>query len=358
MGPLVRRRHEKVMKIYLKQLTGEEMLLFMDKLGQKPYRAGQLSQWLYKKMARSFDEMSDLPVTFREELSKASLVSSVSIVREQTSADGTRKFLFQLQDGETIESVLIPNSRGKDSFTLCISSQAGCAVGCAFCMTGRLGLKRNLQAHEIIDQVVAVERLVEEKPGASITNIVFMGMGEPLHNFTQVRRALLRFTGIMGFSRRRITVSTSGIVPGIQRLAKEGPVVNLAISLNATTDEIRNTLMPVNRKYPLKKLLEACRDFPLAPNRRITFEYVMLNGVNDSDEDAHRLAKLLKGIKSKVNLIPFNPTANASQFSPPPESRITEFQDILRKSPLTVLIRKSMGADISAACGQLSGTTR
>jgi 23S rRNA (adenine2503-C2)-methyltransferase len=348
------------MKTNLKQLSKQELLLFMEGTGQKPFRANQVINWIYKNLATSFDEMTDLSKDFREELKNTAVISNLTLLQRRTSKDGSQKFLFELEDGETIESVLMPNSRGEERFTLCISSQVGCAMGCKFCMTGRLGLKRNLRAYEIVDQVITVKRLIEQRPigkeTPGITNIVFMGMGEPFNNFNEVSHALSKLTGLMGFSRRRITVSTSGIVPGIQKLAGTEPLVNLAISLNATTDEVRNRIMPVNKKYPLKELIRACRDFPLPPARRITFEYVMLDGINDSADDAGRLIKLLAGIKSKVNLIPYNPLNNAGEFSPPLESRVLAFQNILKKAGMTAIIRKSMGADISAACGQLKAS--
>lgn len=264
----------------------------------------------------------------------------------RTSSDGTGKFLFGLDDGESIESVLIPDD---DRLTLCISSQAGCAMGCRFCLTGRMGLKRNLRAHEIADQVISACRLIAP---AKITNVVFMGMGEPLANFDHVAEALWRITELMRISPRRITVSTSGVAPKIPELGEKAPAVNLAVSLNATTDTVRSRLMPVNKAYPLRVLLDACRAFPLPARRRITFEYVLLGGVNDTPEDAKRLAKLLKGIPSKVNLIPFNPYQEA-EFGRPDDRRVLEFQDILVAAHITALIRKSKGRDILAACGQL-----
>ncbi|MBI4681945.1 MAG: 23S rRNA (adenine(2503)-C(2))-methyltransferase RlmN [Nitrospirae bacterium] len=357
------------MKTNLNQLSKEELILFLQSLGQKPYRVNQIINWIYKKNTTSFDDMTDLSKDFRERLQTAAFISNPVLLKREVSKDGTQKFLFELEDGETIESVLIPNNRGDDCFTLCISSQVGCASGCKFCMTGRLGLKRNLKAHEIVDQVIAVKRFISqisEIPGMlslkpegktdKITNIVFMGMGEPFNNFNEVSHALSILTELVGFSKRSITVSTSGIVPSIYKLAEINPVANLAISLNATTDEIRNRIMPINKKYPLKKLIKACREFPLPPTRRITFEYVLLGEINDTREDAQRLVNLLIGIKSKVNLIPFNPFFNSSEFKQPTESKTQEFQNLLKKAGLTVIIRKSMGADISAACGQLKAT--
>jgi len=236
-------------------------------------------------------------------------------LKRQISKDRTEKFLFGLEDGETIESVLIPDT---DRLTLCISSQVGCAMGCKFCLTGKIGLKRNLKAYEIVDQVISVVRVLSLESGLrpmgvvspgqrKITNIVLMGMGEPLANFSEVVESLWRMTEFMGFSKRRITLSTAGVVPKILKLSGIAPKVNLAVSLNATTDEVRNKLMPLNKKYPIKNLLDACKKFPLEPGRKITFEYVIFDGVNDSPDDARRLVRLLKGIRCKVNLIPFNP---------------------------------------------------
>jgi len=343
------------MKKNFRQLSEEDISRFIESTGQKPYRAKQIINWIYEKLACSFDEMTDLPKDLRDELNKAAYISNLHLLDRQISIDGSQKFLFGLEDGESIESVLIPNVRGRDKFTLCISSQAGCAMGCAFCATGRQGLRRNLRAYEIVDQVISVSRIIAP---AYITNIVFMGMGEPLNNFREVVDALRRLTDLMGFSKRKITVSTAGVVPKIHELAEKAPEINLAVSLNATTDEVRSRIMPVNKKYPLKELMKACREFPLSPFRRITFEYVLLDGTNDSKEDALRLVKLLSGIRSKVNLIPYNPYSLPDQdtrqlFRKPPEKKIHDFQNILHKAGLTAIIRKSMGADIAAACGQL-----
>lgn len=272
------------------------------------------------------------------------------LLKQQVSEDGTEKFLFGLEDGGSIESVLIPD---KDRLTLCISSQVGCAMKCRFCLTGKLKLQRNLRAHEIVDQIISVNRYLEsERTGRKITNVVFMGMGEPLANFDEVVKALGRMTEFMKISKRKITLSTSGISPMIHELGFKAPRVNLAISLNATTDEVRNRLMPVNRQYPLRSLLDACREFPLESRRRITFEYVMLQGVNDTPDDAKRLVRMLKGIPCKVNLIPFNPYLE-SEFRRPSDEEIAGFQRILLDGNITALIRKSKGRDILAACGQL-----
>jgi 23S rRNA (adenine2503-C2)-methyltransferase len=331
----------------LKALPKNELESFIRKVGLPSFRARQLLHWIYERRAQSVDEITEFSRDLRGDLSRDAYISNLRLLKRQVSEDGTEKFLFGLEDGESIESVLIPD---KDRLTLCISSQAGCAMKCRFCLTGRLKLRRNLKAHEIVDQVISTGRLVEPR---KVTNIVFMGMGEPLANFDEVTESLRRMTDLMKISKRRITLSTSGIVPGILKLGGVGmPRVNLAISLNAATDEVRNRLMPVNRKYPLSSLLAACRRFPLEPRRRITFEYVLLDGVNDKVEDAGRLVKLLKGIPCKVNLIPFNPY-KGSEFSRPSGEAIERFQRILIDGNLTALIRKSKGQDILAACGQL-----
>jgi 23S rRNA (adenine2503-C2)-methyltransferase len=282
----------------------------------------------------------------RSELNGLAYISNLSLLDQRASVDGTRKFLFGLEDGESIESVLIPDD---DRLTLCISSQAGCALGCTFCLTGHLRLRRNLLAHEIVDQVISTARLIAPD---KLTNIVFMGMGEPLANFESVIEALSRLTGLMKISPGRITLSTAGIVPAMKQLAERVPRVKLAISLNATTDEMRDRIMPVNKQYPLKTLLEACMEYPLKPRQRITFEYVLLKGLNDSSTDARRLVKLLRGIPSKINLIPFNPFSGC-EYERPEDSDVRSFLEILLKSQMTVFIRKSMGSDILAACGQL-----
>ncbi len=352
------------MKINFKQTPEKEIHRLVEELGERPYRARQIIDWIYGKLAVSIDDMTDLSKDFRRRLKERAFISNPDVLKIRESGDGTVKFLFGLEDGEAIESVLIPNGRGK--FTLCISSQAGCALGCVFCMTGRQGLRRNLRAYEIIDQVIAAKRHLRSlSPDAapSIANIVFMGMGEPLKNFDEVVSALRTLTDLMGFSRRKITVSTAGIIPRIAELAERAPRVNLAVSLNATTESTRNRLMPVNRKYPLKELLAACREFPLPPNRRITFEYVLLDKINDSAEDAARLVRLLKGIRSKVNLIPFNPPGEtaAERFpepARPDEARILEFRRILHRAKIVATVRRSRGADISAACGQLRADRR
>ena len=297
-------------------------------MGLKKYRAAQVFEWIYGHHAESFDDMTNIAKAERLLLAERFYISQIQPLKIECSADGTRKFLFELEDKHTIESVLIPD---EDRSTLCISSQVGCAQACRFCLTGSGGFRRDLEAFEIADQVVAVVKILaaepEGKTAASgkesseerfrhITNIVLMGMGEPLANYDNVLNALMIITADKGpgFSPRRVTLSTDGLVPEIDKLGRSGMKVNLAVSLNATTDDVRNRIMPVNRRYPIKELLAACRRFPLGDRRRITFEYVMLRDVNDSETDALRLVKLLRGIQCKVNLIPFNPFPG-SEFS-------------------------------------------
>jgi 23S rRNA (adenine2503-C2)-methyltransferase len=332
--------------IDLKSLSGEELIRFVESRGLPRFRARQLIHWIYEKKVEDIKDITELSRQLRETLSREAYISNLLLCRRVHSADGTEKFLFQLEDGERIESVLIPDEQ---RLTLCISSQVGCPLGCRFCLTGKIGFRRNLKAHEIVDQFISVQRIIEPR---KITNLVLMGMGEPLLNLDEVAEAIRRITEYMRFSRRRITLSTAGIVPGIRRLPQVAPLVNLAISLNATTDTVREQIMPINKKYPISELLKACREFPLESRKRITFEYVLLKGVNDSLEDAERLIKLLRGIPSKVNLIPFNPYQGA-EFQKPEDERVLRFQNVLLRGGLTALIRKSRGSDILAACGQL-----
>ncbi len=333
-------------KVDLKALSKQELASFIKESGLPAFRAKQLLHWIYEKNARSISDITELSKELRERLAGKAYISNLELLDRRISGDGTEKFLFGLEDGESIESVFIPD---EDRLTLCISSQSGCAMGCRFCLTGTMGLKRNLQPHEIADQVISAGRMIGPR---KITNIVFMGMGEPLANFDNVVEALWRITGWIKISPRRITLSTSGIAPKIPELAIKAPKVKLAVSLNATTDAVRNSIMPVNRTYPLRALLDACRKFPLPARGRITFEYVLLKDVNDTREDAKRLKNLLKGIPSKVNLIPFNPYTG-SEFERPDEKSVLEFQNILLNAHITAIIRKSKGQDISAACGQL-----
>lgn len=336
-------------KINLKGLTDDQLDRFVESQGLKPYRARQIRHWIYSRGAVSIHEITELPLTVRDRLSTQVYVSDLTLLEHHKSADQSEKFLFALEDGETIESVYIPE---ESRTTLCISSQVGCAMGCRFCLTGKMGFKRNLYFYEIVDQVLAVLKIIGNE--RDITNIVFMGMGEPLVNLEEVKKALVCLLNRLSFSKRKITVSTSGIVPGIYELSNFHLGVNLAISLNAATDKVRSAIMPVNRKYPLAALLESCRAFKLPQNRRIAFEYVMLEGINDKEEDAVRLWKLLRGIKSKVNLIPFNPFPGTNLMRPSDE-QIDVFQELLASKGVTVMVRKSRGTDICAACGQLKG---
>jgi 23S rRNA (adenine2503-C2)-methyltransferase len=340
-----------IVKANIKSTTVEELQSRLSELGLKKYRAVQILKWIYSRYASSFEEMTNIAKSERLMLASYFLIPVPKIIRGEASSDGTRKFLFELEDKHTIESVLIPEDNRQ---TLCISSQIGCQQSCRFCLTGSGGFIRNLSAHEIADQVLAVSRIVSQEGRRGITNIVLMGMGEPLANLEEVIKALNVITSEYGlnFSPRRVTVSTDGLVPGIAKLGKSGIKVNLAVSLNATTDEVRDGIMPVNRRYPIKELLSACKRFPLEPRRRITFEYVLLRGVNDSPEDARRLARLLSGIRCKVNLIPFNPFPG-SEYKRPDDAIVRRFQKILLDHHYTAPIRESRGRDISAACGQL-----
>jgi len=338
-------------RVHLKNLTLEELEAFVISLEEKPFRATQLARWLYGRGARNFAEMSDLAMGFRKKLEESAWVHFLEPVEVQTSQDGTRKYRFLLGDGEAIESVLLPE---RDHFTLCLSTQVGCALGCKFCLTGKRGWIRNLKPSEMIDQVIGVRATLT--PEEKLTNLVLMGMGEPLQNFANVLQALeiLRSSNGLQFSNRRITLSTAGIIPEMVKVLSRKNFVKLAISLNATTDEQRSRLMPINRKYPLKDLLFACRKVPLPNRERITFEYVLIQGVNDSEEDAHRLTQLLKGIRAKVNLIPFNEHPG-SPFRRASNEAVQKFREILMARSFTAMIRQSKGADILAACGQLGG---
>jgi 23S rRNA (adenine2503-C2)-methyltransferase len=321
----------------------------MAELGHPRFRGRQLFHWVQAHRAVDVDVMTELPQDLRSELGRRLLIGRPETVQVQRAMDGTRKYLLRLADGEEIESVLIPDD---DRLTACISSQAGCPLACRFCLTGLMGLRRNLTAAEITGQVLLLQDRLEEEE--RISNIVLMGMGEPLLNFPQVERALRVLCDEQGANilPRRVTVSTAGHLPGIQKLAASDLGVNLAVSLSATTDAVRSQLMPINKRWPIAELLEACRAYPLPNRRRLTFEYVMLDGVNDSPADAARLARLLRGIRSKINLIPFNAAPDLPD-RPSPRPRIEAFQQILHDAGMTATIRESRGWDISAACGML-----
>ena len=333
----------------LKEFTLEDLEQLMAAWGQTRFRARQILKWLYKGVT-DFQEMTDIARPFREELARQAHISHLLLAGQQEAADRVRKLLLALPDGHRIEAVLIPE---RDHATLCLSSQVGCAQGCRFCLTAQRGFVRNLTAGEIVNQILAARELLP--PGLPLTNLVFMGMGEPLANFPAVARALKIITAPWGlnFSPRRITVSTVGLAPLIPRLGQEAKF-NLTISLNAPDDDLRSQLMPVNRRYPLETLLQACRDFPLPRHRRITFAYVLLRDVNAAPAQARQLARLLQGLRVKINLIPFNPHARLP-FAPPSTKQTLEFQAILREQNYTVFIRESRGLEIAAACGHLVG---
>jgi 23S rRNA (adenine2503-C2)-methyltransferase len=335
--------------IDLTEYTLPELEELVGSWGHPAFRARQLCKWLYKGVS-DFGAMTDIARPFRAELAAKTCIGAPRLEAIQEAADGCRKFLFALADGNLIESVLIPE---EGHATLCLSSQVGCAMGCRFCLTARRGLVRNLTAGEIVGQIMAVRReLTSDLP---LTNLVFMGMGEPLANFNALVRAVTIITAPWGlkFSPRRLTVSTAGLAPLIPRLGLEARA-NLTVSLNAPDDATRSRIMPINRSHPLAELLAACRAFPLPQHRRITFAYVLLAGINDAPDQARQLARLLKGFRAKINLIPFNPHPRLP-FGRPPEARVLEFQDILREFNYAVFIRESRGQEIAAACGQLAG---
>ena len=318
--------------------------------GVEPYRAPQVLNWIYHYQVERIDEMTNLSKDLRKRLAQQFYIELPKIAEKTTSKDGTIKYLFDLTDGSQVESVWMPD---KNRNTLCISTQVGCRLACSFCLTGTLGLKGNLSTSEIVGQYMAINRELPKED--QITNIVFMGMGEPLDNYDAVCEALRLMTSpqAMRISNRRITLSTAGLVDKIEQFKSEGLHVNLAISLNATEDSTRNEIMPINRKYPIRVLLDCLKSYPLKPTRRITFEYVLLKGINDTLDDAKRLAKLLHGIPSKVNLIPFNGFAE-SDYQPPAEATILAFQKYLLSKNYSVFIRRNRGTDILGACGQLA----
>ena len=331
------------------ELTREQLVAWLDGRDIAAYRADQILKWIYLRQTDSFAAMTDLSKDIRALLAQHFEIGRLEAVKIENSKDGSRKYLYKLSDGNHIESVLIPE---RDHYTLCVSSQVGCAQGCLFCLTAAGGIVRNLTRAEIIAQVRDIKK--ELGNSEQLRNIVFMGMGEPLANYSNLASALDTITDNdygLRFATRRITVSTAGLVPKLSSLGRDTKV-NLAISLNATDNRTRSRLMPINRNYPLESLLEACRQYPLPAGRRITFEYILINGINDTLDDAKRLAKLLRPIRCKINLIPFNPHQGCD-FERPPESAIQAFFKILFDQNYTVIIRRSKGEDISAACGQL-----
>ena len=333
--------------------TESQMVQFVRAQRWPDYRATQIMRWLYQRRVRTITDMTDLPLHTRSLLAQSSSVGRSHNPTVLSSEDGTRKLLFHLEDGMTIESVLIPDD---ERLTLCVSTQVGCQLDCSFCLTGRMGLKRNLKLHEIIDQVLTAQDLLNADE--RMTNLVFMGMGEPLANLDMLKAAVLGLTNKpwgLGWSRRRITVSTAGLASRLREVASLG--VNLAVSLNATTEEQRRELMPAASELAtLKALLAACRRYPLASHQRLTFEYVLLASVNDQPSDARRLVQLLNGIRCKVNLIPFNEFPG-SRFLRPSEQSVLQFQSILHDAGLDAFVRKSRGRDVLGACGQLGHLT-
>ena len=342
-------------KIEVKSLLLNELEEELHNLGEPSYRSGQIADWLYQKRVNSFDEMTDLSRDLRAQLANQFAFSKINVARVLGSHDTTRKFLFRLRDGNLIESVLIPASpalygSSSDRRTICISTQVGCAYGCKFCASGLEGFSRNLGSNEIIDQIIAIESATGEK----IDNIVFMGMGEPLANFSNLMRAIriINAPWALGIGARHITVSTSGLAPQIKKLADEPLQIRLAISLHAATDEVRNQIMPINRKYNVETLLSACDYYAGRKKQRLTFEYILIAGVNDADDQAFFLARYAKKLSAKVNLIPYN-TVEGLPWSRPSHNRQEEFLSILRAHKIAATLRREKGHDIDAACGQL-----
>ncbi len=333
---------------------------FFVNLGEKPFRATQLMKWIHQEAVLDFDAMTNLSKALRQQLKEIACISLPQVQTTQVSQDGTHKWLLKLDNDNAVEMVFIPED---DRGTLCISSQVGCALNCSFCATAQQGFNRNLSTGEIIAQLWLAEHSLRadgykvEKQGRAISNVVMMGMGEPLTNFKNVVRAMRLMMDDFGYglSWRRVTLSTAGIVPAMIRLRAECPV-NLAVSLHAPTDELRNQLVPINKKYPLKELIATCRAYA-KDKRQVTFEYVMLKGINDSPSHARALVKLLHGIPAKVNLIPFNPFPQ-SQYQRTKIEAIDKFRDILMQAKLITVTRKTRGDDIDAACGQLAGKVR
>lgn len=336
----------------IKNFTLEELRGEMRRIEEPPYRAKQIFYWLYKKGLRDFARMSNLPELLRDKLGKKYYIGHIKLAESLKSSDGTEKFLFELKDGNFIESVLIFSG---DRKTACLSTQVGCRYGCSFCASGLKGFVRNLVASEILSQIL----FLEYDLGSSITNFVFMGMGEPLDNYENVSKAVLVMTERdgMGIAAKRITVSTCGIIPGIKALQGLKRGINLSVSLHAADDGLRSSLMPVNKKYPIGALIKACADFARTAKGDITFEYVLISGKNDSAKDAERLAGLANGLDAKINLLVYSPIPQFG-LKAPAEKAIKAFMEALESKKAKATLRRSKGADIGAACGQLAGKTR
>ncbi|MBM3858309.1 MAG: 23S rRNA (adenine(2503)-C(2))-methyltransferase RlmN [Verrucomicrobia bacterium] len=334
----------------IKGLYRDELI----KLITPVYRADQILQWVYEKQAESFDAMTNLPAPLRAKLAEEFALNALKEVKTRHATDTTEKFLFKLHDGSLIETVLIPATPGltstDDRQTVCVSTQAGCAFGCKFCASGLDGFKRNLSAAEIVDQVWQVQKLMKQK----VNNIVVMGMGEPFANYENVLRALriLNAPWAFGIGARKMTVSTVGIVTGIRRLAEEPMQIRLAVSLHGATDEVRGKIMPINRKFPLKELMAACEYYAQVKGKMLTFEYILIENVNDMIEQAHKLAGMARRVHAKVNLIPYNPVEGLP-WQRPDRDRCKVFQHVLRQAGISATLRIEKGTDIAAACGQL-----
>ncbi len=337
----------------------EELVSLCEEMGEPPYRGRQLFSWLYAHGVSEFSQMTNIPKGFGAKLGEAARLQTLELDRENKSADGTEKYVWRLRDGARVESVRIPmrNVNGVMRWSLCVSTQVGCAMGCAFCLTAKMGFVRQLSAGEIVGQFLAARSLLA--PGERFHNVVFMGMGEPLDNFDATVKAvrILTHPQANGVSARRLTVSTVGVVSRLKDFVSSVPGVGLAVSLHAADDETRENLVPLNRKWNLSALLAECRELPISERRRITFEYVMLRGVNDSRGDAKALSRLLEGLKCKVNLIPWNPFPGVA-FERPDDERVEEFRRILLAAGLVATTRTAKGVDILAACGQLADARR
>ena len=341
-------------QIALLDLTHAQLRELLTSWGEPSFRADQVWGWLYRSLVSDFNQMRNLPKELRARLGEAAYLQTLTPLAESVSADGlTRKVLFALRDGETIESVFMRYERRR---TVCVSTQVGCPVGCPFCATGQSGFARNLTAGEIVEQVLYFARQLMEEKGQGISNVVIMGMGEPLLNYEATWQAIETLNDARGFGlgARRITLSTVGVVPGIQRLSREKLQVGLAVSLHAPTDRLRDRLVPLNRRYPLRRLMAACREYVQNTGRRITFEYALMEGINDSLEQAQRLAHLLQGLTCHVNLIPLNPTVG-SPYQPTSRKMALAFQRELERQRIPTTMRVGRGIDIQAGCGQLRG---
>ncbi len=343
-------------KVNFKDLLPEELETWFESMGEKRFRGRQMVKWMYTRYAADFNDMTDLSKDLRTRLSEMAEVPELPLLERQVSADTqTEKFLFRLPDGQAVESVLMKFEEhlGFERATACISTQVGCAMDCVFCASGQAGLLRNLKTWEIVDQVLQIQKAIAAR-GERVANIVFMGIGEPLANYTNLIRAikLLNHAEGLQIGMRHIAVSTCGLVPQIRKLAQENFPLRLAISLHGPTDEVRSKIMPINVKYPIAELIDACREYQEAVDRRLTFEYILIDGVNDAPAQAHQLGQLLQGLHSLVNLIPLNPV-EGYEGRRPSRNAVRAFQQIVEQYGIKTTVRQEMGTDIDAACGQL-----